>query len=72
MSNPDAVFNLLKQMREAKAGQRIVTQGRLNLSIEKPDEGEDTSAPAGDAGDPEASNNVGGESSAKRESRGIR
>lgn len=52
---PDRVFNLLEQMRSAKPGQRIITQGGLHLRVEKVDEGEDRSRPASEGGDREAS-----------------
>ena len=55
MRNPEDVFNLLRKMREAKAGQRIVTHGRLNLRVEKVDEDEERSRPVSEGGGREAS-----------------
>ena len=74
MRHPDDVFNLLRQVREARPGQRIATQVPLNLNVDQPAESEDGLTPAGDARDPEASEEDGhqtDESSRKRDSRGI-
>ena len=71
MSNADNVFRLLEQMRNARPGQRIV-QGRLDLSIEKPDDGE---ASPGEGREPEQANedqDAGGETGSKADSRRIR
>ena len=56
MRSPDAVFNLLNQMRQAKPGQRIVTQGRLDLSVQKVHGDDDRPRSVGQGGDPEPSN----------------
>ena len=41
MRNPDDVFRLLEQMRNARAGQRIVIEPGLDVSVETADEGKD-------------------------------
>ena len=71
MSNPDNVFRLLEQMRNARPGQRIV-QGRLELKIEKPDQGE---VPPGEGREPEQANedqHAGGDGGSKRQPRSTR
>ena len=46
MRHPDDVFNLLRQMREARPGQRIATQVPLNLNVDQPAESDDGLTPA--------------------------
>ena len=71
MTNPSKMFDLLEQMRNAKTGQRIVSQPRLNLGDETADQDEQRRTPAGEGQDPEASTGQAGsgESSTNRDSR---